>query len=349
MWRSRPRAQLLLLQGHLRRLGPSDRPSSFSHRYSQDHHNWSQYPVRIVGPTIWGIAAVSTIFFTCAAYDVYQDLRRYNKEKRRTLTFEQLETDKYYRNLRESYSTPVSGNTGSIVATSPSAMWHSLSPPTQVVTAITGINIATMALQRAPSTLAQNWVASFAHIPAQGAFRYSQLLTSAFVHTGPLHMGVNMLVLANFGPKLARSPEFNGSGSHTVAFYLSAGIISALGSHLSTLFWPNKSHRIRPGVGFSGVVSAILAGWCMSHPNAQIGILLLPFTFSAQGFLQGSAIFEALGVLGAWRFLSLDVAYACHLTGMAFGAAYVTYGKKGRIWTPCRRRAFQTMKLLRIA
>ncbi|KAF3765771.1 hypothetical protein M406DRAFT_105962 [Cryphonectria parasitica EP155] len=322
--------------------------------WSYQQVNWSQHPVRIVGPAIWSITAVSTIYFTFAAWDVYQDVKGYSKESRRGLTFDRIEADRLRklrarRRTQESVSSsPFSG--GPIVVTSPSSVWNSLSGPDQVVASVAAVNLTTLALSRAPSDPARRFVLGLAHTPVEGPFRNRQLLTSSFVHTGPLHLFMNMFVLFNFGHNLANSSQFMGSGTHTAAFYLSAGIISALGSHISTRFWPNKSHRFRPGVGFSGVVSTIFAAWCTERPDSRLRILPLPWSFSARDLLEFSVGFETLGVLGLWRYLRLplDVAFACHLTGLAFGAAYVTYGKAGRFWTHFRGAAFRTMQFTRL-
>lgn len=329
---------------------PSSRPSSstFTRSYHQNgshqQHDWSYNPVRILAPTVWSITAVSTIYFTCAAYDVYQDVRRYPKDRRRSIDFNQLEADGARRRPRRHDSLPD-------LSEGPVAAWNSLSGPQKVLAGVTATNTALLVLEKVSPEVFLNWVVTrLSHIPVQGSFRNSQLLTSAFVHAGPLHLFMNTFVLCNFAPPLARSPEFNNSGSHTLAFFLSGAIVSALGSHVSCLFWPNKAHRFRPGMGFSGVVSAVFAGWCMENPDARVRLFPFPFEFTGIGMLKASAMFETLGVLGLWSMLRLplDVAFAAHLTGLAFGAAYVTYGSNGKFWKRSRRVAFSALKTTRV-
>lgn len=309
----------------------------------QPQLEWARYPVRVVGPALWSVAAIGTIYFTCAAYDVHQDTKKYSEDRRRTLTFEQIEADRAPKQIRDIFSGSSNLGRGPIGVDSPRAMWDSLSGPGQVMASVVGINAATLALRMMPSAATQRFVLGLAHSPVEGAFRYRQLLTSAFAHTGPIHFGMNMLVMFNFASSLAQTPEFKGSGSHTLAFYLSSGIVSAFGNHIATKFWPNKLTRFRPALGFSGVVSAIFAAWCMEHPDGRVRILFLPWVFTAQGMLEGFTTFEALGVLGLLRFLPLNVAHAAHLTGLLFGASYVTYGKGERFWTPFRRAAFRSL------
>lgn len=336
------------LGGRLGGCHPTTRPSvRFTRKFSQNevyqHMTWEQYPVRIAGPIVWSIAAIGTIYFSCAAYDVSQDAKRYSKDRRRTLTYEQIENDRAPRQVRTDFLGASSHGGGPIAVGSPRAMWDNLSGPGQVMAGVIGINAATLAMMYTPSAAAQSFVARLAHIPFEGSFRYRQLLTSAFVHTGAFHFGVNMFVMFNFASALARTPEFNGSGSHTLAFYLSGGIVSALGNHIAANFWPNKMSRFAPALGFSGVVSAIFAAWCMEHPDARVGILFIPWDFTAKGMLEGLATFETLGVLGLLKYFPIGVAHAAHLSGLAFGAAYVTYGKGERFWIPFKRAAFRSL------
>lgn len=319
-------------------------PRNFSGNQSHQQTGWAHYPVRIVRPTLWSTAAIATIYFTCAAYDVTQDANKYSKNRRRTLTFEEIEADRAPKPLHDVFSGPPGRATGPIELDSPRDLWDSLSGPGQVITSVVGINAVTLALKYMPSASTQRLFLGLAHVPLESAFKYRQLLTSAFAHTGPMHFGMNMFVLFNFAPSLAQTPEFNGSGSHTLAFYLSGAIISALGNHIATNFWPNRMGRFRPALGFSGVVSAILAAWCMEHADGRVQILFLPWDFTARGMLEGFTVFETLGVFGLLRFLPLDVAHAAHLAGLLFGASYVTYGKDERFWTPFRRAAFSSLK-----
>ncbi|CAN8104048.1 unnamed protein product [Discula destructiva] len=307
--------------------------------------DWSPYPVRILGPTLWSVTAIGTIYFTCAAYDVYQDAKKYSKGDRRTLTFEQIEADAAPKRFRDKFlSTPSDARTGPIVVSSPLDLWNGLSGPGKVMASVIGINTLTLGLRYVPSKLTRRFVYSLAHTPVQGNFRYRQLLTSAFAHTGPIHMGMNMLVMFNFASSLARTPEFEGSGSHTLAFYLSGGIVSSLGNHIATRFWPNKMARLMPALGFSGVVSAIFAAWCMEHPDGRVRLLFIPWDFTARGMLEGVTAFEVVGVLGLLRYTPIHVAHAAHLSGLLFGAAYVTYGQGGKYWNSFRSAAFRGLK-----
>lgn len=331
--------------GRLGRASHASRPFARYLSQNQGHQNDEQHaPVRILRPTAWSIAAIATIYFTCAAYDVRQDAKKYSKDSRRTLTLEQIENDEAPRQYRESFRGYSNSGTFPVAIDSPRATWNSLSGPGQVMATVFGINAAALTLKYMPSSYPQQLYWGLAHTPVEGAFRYRQLITSAFAHTGPLHFGVNMLVMFNFASSLAHTPVFNGSGSHTLAFYLSSGIVSALGSHISTRFRPNQFARFVPAMGFSGVASAVFAGWCMENPDSRVRIMFLPFSFTARGMLEGLTVFETLGVLGALRMFSFGVAHAAHLSGLLFGASYVAYGGGEKLWIPFRRAAFRSLR-----
>lgn len=333
-------------------------------------YEYSQHPVRVVGPTIWAVTAIGTIYFTCAAYDVYQDVKEFKHESRRNLTFDDIEGGNA-RALRRDIGFDAYFGRGPIVAGSPSTVWDGLDGPSKAITGLTLANIAVFGISKMPSPAAQQWWFNLAHTPGFPWFRNRQLFTHMFgvstflklhvqslmylslilkmiQHTGALHLGLNMLGLINFGPSLASSSLFNGSGSHFLAFYLSAGIVSSLGAHLSALVF--KSHRFTPGIGASGAVFAVFSAWAMTHKQSQVRIFPFPKVFAAQEMLEWEVAFEVLGLLGLWKALRIPInwGHAAHLGGLGAGVAYVTYGGNAQMWTSSRKVAFRSMKRLKI-
>jgi membrane associated rhomboid family serine protease len=82
------------------------------------------------------------------------------------------------------------------------------------------------------------------------------ILTSMFVHAGVAHVGVNLLVLAAFGPAV----EARCGHARFAAFYLLCGIAGELaqisigpGSHV-------------PAVGASGAIAGVLGAYLMTFP-----------------------------------------------------------------------------------
>lgn len=180
MFRSRLRAGARPHLGRLRRLqsSPSTR-RTFLGQSDAFGYEYSRHPVRFIGPTLSTIGAIGTIYFTCAAYDVYRDVQEYRNENRRILTFDDIEVGKAAR-LRRGISFDTYFGRGPIVASSPSTIWKNLGGPSKVITGITLANVAVMGIAKMPSPAAQQWWISLAHTPAYPWFRYRQLFTHMF-------------------------------------------------------------------------------------------------------------------------------------------------------------------------
>jgi hypothetical protein len=150
---------------------PYTNPAGYKH---------SQHPVPVAGPVIWAACAAGTIYFTCAAYDVWQDITSFRKEDRHGLTFDKIQTQHARiwrrRPVSESVFTP-----GPIVAGSPSSFWDNLSGPTKIMGGLTLVNLGFFGLSKAPSRAAQLLWASLGHTPALPWYRNPQLFTSMFL------------------------------------------------------------------------------------------------------------------------------------------------------------------------
>lgn len=159
---------------------------------------------------------------------------------------------------------------------------------------------------------------------------------------------MNMIGLLNLGPPMAARPPISGSGSHFLAFYLSAGVLSSLGAQASSLVF--KQGRYSFGIGASGAVLGVFAAWAAGDPDARVRIFPFPMVLRARTVLDWEVVFEVLGVLGVWRALRLPIRFghSVHLVGIGVGAAYVTYDKKAQAWATSRRAAFRSMKLVGI-
>lgn len=175
--RARPR-----LRRTLRPAAPHPAPArrSFANNLGYDY---SQNPVPVIRPFIWAATAVGTIYFTCAALDVWQDVRRFREEDRRSLTFDQLETEHARQWRRKAVSQSIF-TPGPIVAGSPRSVWDNLSGPSKIMAGMALANVGFLGLSRMPSTAAQTWWARLGHTPALPWFRNSQLFTSMFAVCG---------------------------------------------------------------------------------------------------------------------------------------------------------------------
>ncbi|POS71423.1 hypothetical protein DHEL01_v210185 [Diaporthe helianthi] len=308
-------------------------------------YDYSQNSVPLIGPVIWAVAAVGTIYFTCAAFDVWKDIKKFRKEDRRGLTFEELQAEHARQWRRKSLSENIF-TPGPIVAGSPRSVWDNMSGPSKIMAGMTLVNLGSVGLSKAPSRAAQTWWASLGHTPALPWYSNSQLFTSMFAHSGALHFAMNMMGLLNLGPPMAASPPISGSGSHFLAFYLSTGVISSLGAQAAALVF--KRSRYTFGIGASGAVLGVFSAWATGNPEARVRIFPIPMSFNAKSLMEFEVVFEILGVLGIWRALRLPIAFghSVHLVGLGVGAAYVTYDKNAQVWATSRRAAFRSMKLV---
>jgi len=149
--------------------------------------------------------------------------------------------------------------------------------------------------------------------PALGVYRPDllykpwTLVTYMFLHAGIWHVGLNMLMLFFFGPRLEQRL---GSGDFLKLYFL-AGIGGAL---LSFAFARNA-----PIIGASAAVYGIMVGFAMFWPRERIYIWgILPIE---------AWLLVTLGVIASlWSGISgaqEGVAHFAHLGGLAFGYGYL--------------------------
>ncbi|KAI8633900.1 rhomboid-domain-containing protein [Xylariaceae sp. FL1651] len=299
---------------------------TFKRSFGADYQPLPQ--VRLLGPALWSFAACSTIYLGCVTYEVYQDVQHAKAKGIRSTyksgprTFEELERTSnrvvgrstYGQSERPEFSAPQKLTAGVMALTA-------------------GVHVASNAVPGLMNYLM--------HVPAVPN-NYT-LLTSVFGHSGLIHLGMNLYGMWWLMPSAARSPTFKESNAHLTAFYLSAGILSSLAQHATTI-WPRRMDRFIPSLGASGALFAMLGVIGMSYPNTHVGILFLPGSWPITQALAGIAIFDAVGIFYRYPYVSLG--HAAHLGGLAIGVAYVKYGGDKKIWRPCRRLAFNSMRSL---
>ncbi len=146
------------------------------------------------------------------------------------------------------------------------------------------------------------------------------LFSSMFLHAGWAHILGNMLFLFVFGIHVERSM---GSARY-LAFYLICGlganaleILTSLGSSL-------------PGLGASGAISGVLAGYLLLYPSSHVRTLI------PLGFFYWASRVPAWIFIGLWFLLQLfdglaslsdatsgGVAYSAHVGGFVTGLLLV--------------------------
>jgi membrane associated rhomboid family serine protease len=159
---------------------------------------------------------------------------------------------------------------------------------------------------------------------AQVGFAPWQLITSAFLHAGPAHIGLNMWGLYMFG----REVEKEMVSGNFAMLYLAA-VLTASAVQLAVVTATATSGAY-PTLGASGGVFGVLLAYGLLFPQRTILLLIPPIPLPARVFVVFYAILELTnGMLGT----QAGVAHFAHLGGMLGGYLVL------RIW---RRRARAT-------
>jgi membrane associated rhomboid family serine protease len=145
---------------------------------------------------------------------------------------------------------------------------------------------------------------------------YWRLITAAFLHYGPIHLGLNMLALYWFGTPVER---YLGRMRYLLV-YLVSGLAGSAGALLVT---PNS-----PTVGASGAIFGILgAAFVLERQGMYVmggqalGIILinLVFSFTFAGISIGGHIGGLIGGM------------LCMLALSRYGRGHAAYGRVGAI------------------
>ena len=146
------------------------------------------------------------------------------------------------------------------------------------------------------------------------------LVTSMFLHAGWAHILGNMVFLFVFGIHVERSM----GGIRFLAFYLVCGL-AANGLEIATSIGSNL-----PGLGASGAISGVLAGYLRLYPGSRIRTLI------TLAVVYWSASIPAWVFIGVWFLMQLvygigsisdvnagGVAYSAHVGGFLAGLLLV--------------------------
>ena len=167
-----------------------------------------------------------------------------------------------------------------------------------------------------------------------------QLVTYMFMHANFEHIFFNMFAVWMFG----RTLESVWGPRRFLTFYLICGIGAGLAQELVQMvdYAVNLSHydavntltgvipmkeylNFFNTVGASGAVYAILMGFGVLYPNAELFIIPFPFPIKAKYFVTFYILIELyMGI-----FSTADgVAHFAHLGGMIFGYIMIKYWKR---------------------
>ena len=142
------------------------------------------------------------------------------------------------------------------------------------------------------------------------------LFTSMFLHAGWAHILGNMLFLYVFGNHIERSMGH----ARYLPFYLLCG----LGANFLEIATAANSNL--PGLGASGAIAGVLAGYLVLYPSSRVGALIgfLPLRVPAWLFIAGWFLIQLFdGVMSLSDTAAGGVAYWAHVGGFVTGLALI--------------------------
>jgi rhomboid-like protein len=255
-----------------------------AHYTNLENIEWPRVRVHYLRPAIWALAASAGIFTGLAYLEAKKEVKP-NKSQ------SWLEAPQW--------GAPKRGPpTPTELATK---WWQQLNPISKLSCGIIGANSA---VHLSSFVVPRYWDALW-HTPARNV-NYTQF-SSMFVHSGPLHLFVNMYALYNFMVPVGYSRVFEGSPHHVLSFFLATGVLSGFAQHWATLITPQK--RAIPEVfircgGASGALLAMLGIFCMQYPTAGLGIIFVPVHFDAQYVLPAIMLFDFVGMVRGYSFVN---------------------------------------------
>ena len=149
-------------------------------------------------------------------------------------------------------------------------------------------------------------------------FRPIQLVTAFFSHEAIWHIFMNMFALYNFGVLLETV-----MGARRFLFaYLTIGVISTA---IVAFLDPSPY----PMLGASGALFGMAVLYAWYFPQAQMGIIFLPFRFAIRKFMIGAAVISAGLVIAEYvTGKSMGgISHFGHLSGMVVGFVYLHVDK----------------------
>lgn len=210
----------------------------------------------------------------------------------------------------------------------PSALtswWYGMKDSSKTLTVLTGINLAVFLAWRLPAFQIR-WGRWFLHSTRSHPVT---MLTSVFSHQSTAHLAFNMLALWSFGGFLHQVM----GREQFLAFYLSSGLCSSLGSHVYKA-WRRDGEA---SLGASGAIFAV-AGACAHFPHVNVSLIFLPFhSFPLEKALPCIMLFDLAGLVMRWKVFD----HAAHLSGALAGyAGYILSTQ--RLW-PKRRKILKAL------
>jgi membrane associated rhomboid family serine protease len=167
------------------------------------------------------------------------------------------------------------------------------------------------------------------------SFTFWQLFTYLFLHAGPWHLIINMLVLWMFGIQLEREWGTRQFLKYYFICGVGAGLCDVL-MHAALGDWTTRT------VGASGAIMGLLLAFGVLYPNQTILMDFL-FPIKAKYFVM---IYAAVELWASIAARNSGVSNIAHLGGMAVGFVYLK-SRLPLLRLPDVRGAYSRWKILR--
>jgi membrane associated rhomboid family serine protease len=149
---------------------------------------------------------------------------------------------------------------------------------------------------------------------------YLTLLTSMFLHGGPVHILGNMWFLFIFGDNI----EDALGHVRYLLFYLVCGVLASLAHVGSVLLF--RDNPFIPSLGASGAISGVLGAYILLFPMNPVKVILFRVLTEVPAFVAVGIWFVFQVVLGLGTLGGTNpggVAYAAHVGGFVAGLLLV--------------------------
>lgn len=173
-------------------------------------------------------------------------------------------------------------------------------------------------------------VGAYGMIPSEiGRLWGATLLTSFFLHAGPMHLLSNLYYLLAFGDNVEAVLGHVKFFLLVLFATLAGGIAHALGDPSSTI----------PCIGASGGISGVLAFYAIAFPGTRLGIFLISFVKVGWARVPAMGFFLFWAALQLWGgFSQIDgigsVSYLSHLGGVVVGVVFAGIWRVSRSFSP---------------
>lgn len=167
------------------------------------------------------------------------------------------------------------------------------------------------------------WLTWFGLVPyaVVFGFRIWQPFTYLFLHSGLMHILLNLFFLAMFGKDLEHMWGKRKFYTYYFLCGVGAGIINVI---VKLIIDPHgQGSAWTPTIGASGAIYGVLLAVAVVMPQMQVWVFPLPVTVSMRIFVAVMGAVEFFGTIGA---SGDSVSHVCHLGGMLIGYIYLRRG-----------------------